>query len=122
MINNHGSPYKISKIRETFFSLSAYWKKLEGDSKPAFEKCELDRFDNEIKFREFLKTLHIFEELEYASDDLLKALYDYVKSSKESVTNDAIDVINSYHVGKIDPTSIVARLERETRKRAKANH
>ena len=113
------SPDKISKIRETFYSLSSYWKKLEGDSKSAFEKWELDRFENEIKFRDFIKTLNIFEEIEYASDDLVKALYEYVKSAKESVVNDAIDVINSYHVGKIDPTSIVARLERETRKRSK---
>ena len=46
--------------------------KSEEDYKPDFEKLVLDIFENKIKCCDSIKTLNIFEEIEYISHDLVK--------------------------------------------------
>ena len=70
-------------LSKKFYELSGKWKELENDSKPAFRKYKLQMFEQMIRTRDFKETFDIVQKLDYATDDVLKVLFEYVKSTQK---------------------------------------
>lgn len=112
-------------LTKKFYELSGKCKKLENDLKPTLQKYKLSMFENIIRQKDFKETLGIVEQLNYATDDVLGVLFEYVKSTqkdyKRESLRDAMTYINRYKSSDTKTSNLIARLDREARKRLNAN-
>lgn len=71
---------------------------------------------------EFNDTLELMEKLDFAHTKSFSLVYDYMENDREENIKTELAVVNDYSTGKGDPSRVVAKIERATRKRRQQFH
>ena len=76
-----------------------------------------ERFKNKIKDQEFMRTLNLMEDLDFATTNSFNIMYEYMNGDKLEDVSNQLAIVEDYNSGKGDPARVVARIERATKKR-----
>ena len=104
--------YQLAKKCDSFIS----------DGAELIRQFEFKRTIDNLKHKDFLSTIDMLQELEFADTSVLSLLYNYKVDSEVQDIRNCMDVIQEYRKGVNDPCRQVARLEMniiDTQKRRK---
>ena len=104
-------------VRNKIYTISKEWDQLRRSGKEEINTLLINQFKNTMAKKWFEDTLDIMERMDFAKTDTFNSIYQFfARDRDESILNE-ISVVRDYASGKLDPSSIVAKIERTTRKR-----
>ncbi|CAI2363209.1 unnamed protein product [Moneuplotes crassus] len=109
--------YKTQKLRHKFYSISKACDDATLKGREDMRELLFERFKHKIQDQEFKKTLSLMESLDFATTNSLSIMYDYMKGDIDESIQNQLCIMEDYNSGKGDPSRVVARIERATKKK-----
>ncbi|CAI2362263.1 unnamed protein product [Moneuplotes crassus] len=107
--------HKAKKLRSKIYSIYKACDDATTQGKEDMKILLFERFQNNIRRKEFCKTLSLMETLNFATTNSFKTMHDYMKEDHDQIIQNQLSIMEDYNTGKGDPSRIVARIERATK-------